>query len=461
MGITDIRSSSRNGQYRNNLCIFTDRYSTSIGIVNVENRQETKIVKEKGTAAAITGMQKPRRPRLLFMTSVPFFQWRGSSIRIGFNVQALAEVGYEVDLLTLPIGETKNIPGVTVHRVANPFRVKNIPIGPSLHKLIFDVLILFQALGMAIRHPYSVIHAVEEVGIIGLLVGRLTGARVVFEKHSDPASHKDKPLKNFVLSIYRWVEAFVIRQADVVIGTGEGLVEQAIAVAPNQRVHHIFDIPSSLVEADPERVRNIDADIRKGDGEVIALYVGSFAVYQGIDLMFDSLHIALKGAPQLRLVVIGGTPEQITKRNEWLDERGIRDAVRFVGFVAPDQLPDYISAADFLLSPRSSGINTPLKLLDYLKAGRAILATDNVANRRIIDERVAILRKADTESYAGGMVELAKNARHRKRLGLEGRKLVDKIYNFVQFKRLLKACYDKLLVAFMCAHESFPIYCFV
>ena len=268
------------------------------------------------------------------MTSVPFFQWRGSSIRIGFNVQALAEVGYEVDLLTLPIGETKNIPGVTVHRVANPFRVKNIPIGPSLHKLIFDVLILFQALGMAIRHPYSVIHAVEEVGIIGLLVGRLTGARVVFEKHSDPASHKDKPLKNFVLSIYRWVEAFVIRQADVVIGTGEGLVEQAIAVAPNQRVHHIFDIPSSLVEADPERVRNIDADIRKGDGEVIALYVGSFAVYQGIDLMFDSLHIALKEAPQLRLVVIGGTPEQITKRNEWLDERGIRDAVRFVGFVA-------------------------------------------------------------------------------------------------------------------------------
>ncbi len=429
--------------------------------MKMESRQARKMVQEKGTSAAITGTQKHMRPRLLFMTSVPFFQWRGSSISVGFDVQALAEVGYEVDFLTLPIGETKNIPGVAVHRVANPFRVKNIPIGPSLHKLIFDVLILFKALGMAIRHPYSVIHAVEEVGAVGVLVGRLTGARVVFEKHSDPASHKDKPIKNLVLSIYRWVEAIVIRQADVVIGTGEGLVEQAIAVAPNQRVHHIFDIPSSLVEADPERVRNIDADIRKGHGEVIALYVGSFAVYQGIDLMFDSLHLALKDSPQLRLVVVGGTPEQITKRNQWLDERGIRGAVRFVGFVAPDQLPDYISAADFLLSPRSSGINTPLKLLDYLKAGRAILATDNVANRRLIDERVAVLRNADPESYAGGMVELTKNAQLRRRLGIEGRKLVDKLYNFVQFKRLLKACYDKLLVASMYAYESIPTYIFL
>ena len=410
--------------------------------------------KAAGVSQKTTEMAKTMRPRLLFLTSVPFFQWRGSSIRVGFDVQALAEVGYEIDLVTLPIGETRNIPGVTVHRVANPFRVKNIPIGPSLHKLIFDVLILIKALGMAIRRPYEVVHAVEEVGAVGLLIGRLTGSRVVFEKHSDPASHKNKGLINLVLSLYRWVEAVVIRQVDVVIGTGEGLVEQAMAVAPRQRVHHIFDIPSSLVEADPQQVQKIDSSIRKGHDEIIALYVGSFAVYQGIDLMFESLHLALEESPQLRLVIIGGTQEQIATRKEWLHERGLRGVVRFVGFVSPDQLPGYISAADFLLSPRSSGINTPLKLLDYLKAGRAILATDNVANRRIVDERVAVLKEADARVFAGGMVELAKNAQYRHRLGAEGRKLVDKIYNFAQFKRLLKACYDKLLVVSTFAYEG-------
>ena len=401
-------------------------------------------MKKKVVTTRVPGEQPNQKPRLLFMTSVPFFQWRGSSIRVAFNVQALADLGYEIDLLTIPIGETRNITGVTVHRVANPFRVRNIPIGPSLHKLIFDILILFKGLAMVIRHQYAAVHAVEEVGVIGLLIGRLSGSRVIFEKHSDPASHKDTFLKNIVLSLYRWLEGIVIRKVDIVIGTGEGLVEQAIAVAPKQKVHHIFDIPSSVQEADPDRVEVLKTSLRREPDEIIALYVGSFAVYQGIDLMFESLLLALKHSPNLRLVVIGGTQEQIDIRNEWLEQRGIREMVHFVGFVTPDRLPDYISAADFLLSPRISGINTPLKLLDYLKSGKAILATDNVANRRIVDDNVAVLKQANAKSFAKGMIKLAKNSHLRHGLGVEGRKLTDKIYNYGQFKIKLKACYDTL-----------------
>jgi len=402
------------------------------------------ILKNKVEITRAPEKQPNKKTRLLFMTSVPFFQWRRSSIRVAFNVQALADLGYEVDLLTIPIGETKNITGVTVHRVTNPFRVKNIPIGPSLHKLIFDILILFKALAMVIRHQYVAVHAVEEVGVLGLLVGRLSGSRVIFEKHSDPASHKDKFFKNIVLSLSPWLEGIVIRKVDIVIGTGEGLVEQAMAVAPKQKVHHIFDIPSSCQEADPEQVLVLKTSFRRDPDEIIALYVGSFAVYQGIDLMFEILFLALKHSPNLRLVVIGGTQDQIDIRNEWLDLRGIREMVHFVGFVPPDRLPDNISAADFLLSPRISGINTPLKLLDYLKSGRAILATDNIANRRIVDDKVAVLKQANSKSFAKGMVKLAKNSHFRHALGIEGPKLTDKIYNYGQFKIQLKACYDKL-----------------
>lgn len=384
------------------------------------------------------------KPRVLFMTSMPFFQWRGSPIRVGFNVQALAESGYEVDLLTIPVGEDRAIPGVTIHRVANPFRVKNIPIGPSLHKAVFDVLILFKGLGLAFRRRYAVIHAVEEVGILGWFVARLTGAKVVFEKHSDPDSHKDKPFKNLVLTVYRWVESLAIRLADVVIATGEGLANQAKRVEPGQTVQHIFDIPSSLVEADAARVNSVRARLERGPDDVLALYVGSFAVYQGIDLMFEGFAVAAKRAPKLRLVVIGGTADEIAARKAWLASRSLEDAAYFVGKVPPDELPDYLSAADILLSPRLSGVNTPLKLLDYLKAGRAILATDNEANRKIVDEACAVLTPATAGGFAQGLVELATDAGMRQRLGVEGRKLVDHTYNFREFKRLLSLVYARL-----------------
>jgi glycosyltransferase involved in cell wall biosynthesis len=73
-----------------------------------------------------------------------------------------------------------------------------------------------------------------------------------------------------------------------------------------------------------------------------------------------------------RFVIIGGTPEEIVERKKWLREHNIEESVTFVGKVAPDQMPDYLVASDILLSPRQAGVNTPLKLLDYLKAGRAL-----------------------------------------------------------------------------------------
>ena len=379
------------------------------------------------------------------MTSVPFFQWRGSPIRVGFDVQALAESGYEVDLLTIPVGEDRSIPGVTVHRVWNPMRIKSMPIGPSFGKALFDILLLFAAVTLAFRRRYAVIHAVEELGIIAWFIARLVGAKVVFEKHSDPESHRDRPLKNLVLSAYRRLEAVSIRLADSVIATGEGLEEQARAVAPEQKVYHIFDIPSSLVDSDPARVLAVRAKLKQAPDEVVALYVGSFAVYQGIDLLFESFALALKSKPSLRLVVVGGKPYEIAARRAWLEEREIAGRVTFLGFVAPDKLPNYTAAADILVSSRISGINTPLKLLDYMKAGRAILATNNEANRKLVDERCALLAPATPEGFAAGFVELAADEERREILGRAGRQRVEEVYNFAEFKKLLKDCYDGVL----------------
>ena len=72
------------------------------------------------------------KKRVLLITSMPYFQWRGSPIRIRFDLQALAESGYEVDLITLPIGKDLLVEGTTIHRVGNPLGITSISIGPSL-----------------------------------------------------------------------------------------------------------------------------------------------------------------------------------------------------------------------------------------------------------------------------------------------------------------------------------------
>ncbi len=385
------------------------------------------------------------KPRVLFVSSQPFFEWRGSPIRVGFDVRALAELGYEVDLLTTPIGMYCDLPPeVHLHRIINPFRIASLPIGPSTRKLLFDVFLFFHALWMLIRRRYAVLHGVEDAGFITALLGKLFRIPTVFEKHCDPACYRSGWLRNFVLRMYAFAERITIRLSSSVIATGPGLVEQTRRIQPGKPVHHIFDIPSSLVEADPSEVTSIRADLQKKPDEVLALYVGSFAVYQGIDLMFEGMAKAIGQCASLRFVIVGGNEQQIAARKEWLAGRGIAERVSFLGLIPPDRLPNYLAAADLFLSPRIAGANTPLKILDYLKAGAAIVACDTPANRLILDETTALLTPPTADAFAAGIARLGNDPELRRRLAAQGRDMIRDQYHFTEFKTRIQSCYQGL-----------------
>ena len=386
-------------------------------------------------------------PRILLIAPQPFFQWRGSPLRVSFNARALAELGYAVDLLVMPVGQDLPLPGVTLHRAPNIIRARDLPIGPSLPKAILDISLFFKAAALARRQAFAVFHGIEDAGPIAAVLARRHRAKVVFEKHSDPASYKKGLIRNFVMAGYRRVERFSIRRADAVICTGPALVDQARAIAPAKPVHHIFDIPSSLVEPDPARAAAVREKLGLAPDAVLALYVGSFAVYQGIDLLFQALPAALRKASDLQVVIIGGSPEQIAARQAEMAAAGCAGRVHFPGQIHPDELPHTLAAADILLSPRIAGTNTPLKLLDYLKAGRAIVACDNPANRLIVNDSNACLVAPAPEAFAAGLAALAADAPLRERLGAAGHRLYLSTYNYHQFKQRLGEAYRLLLNA--------------
>ncbi|MBN2301629.1 MAG: glycosyltransferase [Lentisphaerae bacterium] len=383
--------------------------------------------------------------KVLFISSQPFFQWRGSPIRVGFDVRVLAEAGFAVDLLTLPIGDSKEITGVRVIRTPNLFLVKNVPIGPSLAKAAFDVLLFFHGILLIVRNRYSVIHCVEDAGVIGVALSRIARVPLVFEKHSDPLSYGKGRFRNILMKIYGRVEVFVARCAAATIGTGQGLVDQLLAMGTGRPVHHIFDIPSSLTRATPEKTAAVRNTLKHEPNEMLIMFVGSFAVYQGVDLILESVAKVVSLHSNARFIIIGGTSAEIAARKKIVDAAGCSSAVSFIGKVHPDKLPNYLAAADILLSPRLAGVNTPLKILDYLKAGRAIVATDTESNRLILDRGIALLAKPDSNAFAEAICALLSNDSLKNELARKGHDLIENLYNFEEFKRRLIACYDEIL----------------
>ena len=136
------------------------------------------------------------------------------------------------------------------------------------------------------------------------------------------------------------------------------------------------------------------------EGEKIILYAGNFRPYQGLRLLLE----AAANIEEVDVVFVlvgcrGKDGQRARKRAERLN---ISQKVRFIEEVPPDRIPDYLSAADVLVSPRLTGHATPLKIYSYLQSGTPIVATDIEAHS-ILNDKISILVKPDAESMAEGI----------------------------------------------------------
>ena len=53
-----------------------------------------------------------------------------------------------------------------------------------------------------------------------------------------------------------------------------------------------------------------------------------------------------------------------------------------------------------LTSPRSKGTNTPLKIYQYLRSGKPIVATRLLTHTQVLDDDTAMLTAPDPQAFA-------------------------------------------------------------
>src|SRR6185312_1537169 len=108
--------------------------------------------------------------RVLVVTPQPFYQDRGTPIALAHTCRALGELGYEVDLLAFPIGQEILIPATRVHRCANPFGIRGVPIGFSVGKTLLDLTLARSFWHLLRTRDYDAVHAVEEAAYLAALI---------------------------------------------------------------------------------------------------------------------------------------------------------------------------------------------------------------------------------------------------------------------------------------------------
>lgn len=181
-----------------------------------------------------------------------------------------------------------------------------------------------------------------------------------------------------------------------------------------------------------------------GIRDLIVMYVGNLEEYQGIDLLLESFALVAKKTQRADLVIIGGEVADIQKYQRKSGRLGIENRVHFLGPKPVQQLSQYLSEADILVSPRLKGNNTPMKLYSYLHSAKAVLATNLPTHTQVIDNRVAMLGDPHIESFSKAMLRLIEDHKLRADLGIAGKKLVEEKFSYNAYREKLNGLFDWL-----------------
>lgn len=375
--------------------------------------------------------------RILMIAPEPFLEPRGTPFSVYHRAKALVTLGYEVDLVTYPIGKQVALPGLRIYRApALPF-IRKVKIGPSLAKFPLDLCLFLTALWRLCLRRYRYIHTHEEAGVMGVVLAFIFGCKHLYDMHSDLSQQ----MSNFAFTkstvLIRCVEALqklIVSRADAVIAICPDLEQTVKRLAPGKPVYMIENVAvdEALPPANESDVALIRQRWKLGTDPVL-LYTGTFESYQGIELLLRSVALVRPAFPNARYVLVGGKPEQVEKQRLLAQKLGIAEMVCFVGQRPLEEMPQYMALADILLSPRSEGTNTPLKLYTYLRSGKPILATDIYSHSQILTSRMAMLVPPTQEGLARGALELLNNPELAQRLGAYGQSVAEKNYSWPAF----------------------------
>lgn len=147
----------------------------------------------------------------------------------------------------------------------------------------------------------------------------------------------------------------------------------------------------------------------------------------GLDKGVGQLREALQTVDGVYLAVVGGPAEMVEQqRQRWLEAGLAADRFLASGQVPPDEVPLYLAAFDVCTMPfpwteHFAYYASPIKLFEYMAAGRAIIASDLPSTAEVLrhEETALLVPPGDVDALARAIRRLHADLALRDRLGTQ------------------------------------------
>jgi len=224
-----------------------------------------------------------------------------------------------------------------------------------------------------------------------------------------------------------------------VIAVCQALVDKANSYGADTPVDLLTDTVLEIENGSDERAENLRSLIP--EDHQMMLYIGNLEHYQGVDTVIEAM---AEVGSKISFIIIGGIPEDIKRCQALANILNIDQQILFPGPRPVHLLQDYLEQADWLVSPRTKGVNTPMKIYSYLGAGVPVIATNIASHTQVLTKYNACLVEPDPSSIAGGINKLAGDQEYADSLARQAKQDADELYSYKAYKHHLVEIYQEL-----------------
>lgn len=260
--------------------------------------------------------------------------------------------------------------------------------------------------------------------LAGIWGGRIYGVPLLLEVNAPLARERTSFGGLGFPRLARYLERFVWQAADCVLAVSRALANEIHAAGvPSDRIAvtaNAIDPAQFALGADCGSTKK---ELRLSDKLVLG-FAGFVRDWHGLDSIISLL--ARPDTPaNLHLLLVGDGPA-IPGLKSQAQTLGVADRVAFSGLVERDRIAYYLTAFDIAVLPMCVDYCSPLKLFEYMVAGKAIVAPDQANIREILEDGISCLlfEPNSPESLTSALLRLANDDQLRVRLGRAARALI-------------------------------------
>lgn len=282
----------------------------------------------------------------------------------------------------------------------------------------------------------AVVHAHSPMlcGIPALRAARSFGLPFVYELRDlweNPSIERGKFKEGSLLHrAAQSAEDYVLRRADAIVSICQTLKD---AIVPRKGK----DVPAFVVDNGvdvdhfaPRPLSRALVEKHGLGGKSVIVYLGTFQPYEGVELLMRAMPGVAGKTPNAHLLIVGGGGEQ-PRLTALAKELGLDGLVTFTGRVPHEEVADIFTVGDLFVYPRrlthTTALTTPLKPLEPMAMGRAVLVSDIPPMRELIaepGESGFLFKPGDHEDLERAITEALADRAALERIGAAGRAYV-------------------------------------